>query len=265
MPGGVGEDEVKGTKLWVQVCAAAVSLFDGSATAALLHVSPGAGTIQAAIERAMPGDTILIHAGTYRESVRVNRDGITITAAPGEWVVITGADIVAESRWRKSPDKPVWWHTPWTYHSVTHPDDEEHRLIGRTEQVIADGKLLKQVDSLDRMEDGTFFANPAAVALFIRLPGGEAVTGHRIEASVRPVLMTVDANHVVVRGLRFLYASNPAQQAAFEVKGSNNLVEDCTVERTNGVGAGVAGEGNRMRRVVSRFNGQLGMSGPGTT
>lgn len=78
-----------------------------------LHVSPSGAddhagtpsspllTISRAAELAMPGDTVLIHAGTYREWVRPPRGGlsdrcrITYAAAPGEHVLVTGAEPVA--------------------------------------------------------------------------------------------------------------------------------------------------------------------------
>jgi hypothetical protein len=73
-------------------------------------------TIQSAINSARAGDTIVIHAGTYRETVRVTGDGLTIAAAPGEEVIITGADLIPAAEWVREPDKPVWRHTHWTYH-----------------------------------------------------------------------------------------------------------------------------------------------------
>lgn len=57
-------------------------------------------TIQAAAERAMPGDTITVREGVYRERVNPPRGGlsddrrIVYQAAPGERVVITGAEHV---------------------------------------------------------------------------------------------------------------------------------------------------------------------------
>ena len=53
-------------------------------------------TINRAAELAQPGDTVLVHAGEYREWVRPRRGGlsaarrITYQAAPGEHVVIKG-------------------------------------------------------------------------------------------------------------------------------------------------------------------------------
>lgn len=81
------------------------------AGAAELHVSASRGndansgaaaqpfkTIQTAANKALPGDTITVHAGTYRECVSPPRGGesdakrITYQAAPGEKVVITGSE-----------------------------------------------------------------------------------------------------------------------------------------------------------------------------
>ncbi|WP_255596042.1 right-handed parallel beta-helix repeat-containing protein [Cellulomonas sp. C5510] len=64
--------------------------------------SPGAPfrTVNRAARAAMPGDTVLVHEGTYREWVRPVRGGtgddrrITFEAAPGEHVTITGAEVV---------------------------------------------------------------------------------------------------------------------------------------------------------------------------
>jgi hypothetical protein len=233
-----------------------------SAWAATLEVRPGGETIQSAIDKTKAGDTVVVHGGTYRERVRVDKDGIVVTGAPGEEVIITGADVIPAGAWEQVAGKPVWRHTPWTNRGLTNPGDERHRLIGRTEQVIVDGKLLRQVLQLEQMEPGTFYAEPAK-ALFVRLPGDGAPAEDRIEASVRSSLMEITGSHVVVRRLRFLYASNAAQRPALDIKGADNLVEDCVTEWTNGCGAQLGGERNTARRLVSRFNGQIGMRGFG--
>jgi len=57
-------------------------------------------TIQAAAEKAQPGDRVIVHAGIYRERIDPPRGGtsddkrIVYQAAPGEKVVITGSEIV---------------------------------------------------------------------------------------------------------------------------------------------------------------------------
>lgn len=68
-------------------------------------------TIDRAARQAMPGDIVTVHEGTYREWVRPRRGGlsderrIVYQAAPGERVVITGAERVTD--WRHV-DGGVW-------------------------------------------------------------------------------------------------------------------------------------------------------------
>jgi hypothetical protein len=64
-------------------------------------------TIGRAIEAAAPGETILIRAGVYRETVRPAHDDVTIRAAEGETVLISGADVV--TGWTRQGSE---WHAP---------------------------------------------------------------------------------------------------------------------------------------------------------
>jgi pectin methylesterase-like acyl-CoA thioesterase len=56
-----------------------------SAEAAIVVVSK---TIQAAVDEANPGDIILVPPGTYRETVRVLKDSITILGSQRDSVVM---------------------------------------------------------------------------------------------------------------------------------------------------------------------------------
>ena len=68
-------------------------------------------TISAAARAAQPGDTVTVHAGTYRERVTPPRGGaseerrITYQAAPGEKAVIKGSEVVRD--WK--PFLPGVW------------------------------------------------------------------------------------------------------------------------------------------------------------
>ena len=63
-----------------------------------------------------PGDIAVIHAGVYREHVRPGRSGtasapITYQAAPGEEVMLTGADVL--TGWTETRNG-VWKKERWT-------------------------------------------------------------------------------------------------------------------------------------------------------
>ncbi len=231
--------------------------------------------IGAAVAKAQAGDTIIIHTGVYRESVDIAQvcepgKRLIIQSAPHEEVVLTGADLVPRERWQNTNSKDVWVLSPWTYRGcawspyMAHPDDEYHRLIGRTEQVIFDGKLLQQVSSQDSLLPGTFYADPLQTrSLYVRTPMNDSPSNHIIEVSVRPILMTLSGSYIVVKDLKFRYGCNMAQRAVLVVEGANNIVDNCIVESTNGAGTHLAGRGNSVYKLISRYNGQIGMIGRG--
>jgi hypothetical protein len=264
--------------------AVAILLLSGNAWAATYHVAQTTGasdanpgtatspmlTIQAGVNKAQAGDTVLIHTGTYRESVKAANSGtaqagiLISTAGDGE-VTLSGADVVPASQWVGVPgSQPIWQHTPWTYQGVTHPSDQP--LVGRTEQVIADGNLLQQVLVMNQMTAGTFYADPVtAKALYIWLTAGDSPASHTIETSLRKSLLSLTGSYIVVSGLHFIYGTNPAQSSVLDVEGSNNVAQDCIVEWTNGCGAGLGGSNNTMLRLISRFNGQQGLGSSQST
>ncbi|NLF30273.1 MAG: hypothetical protein GX591_05210 [Planctomycetes bacterium] len=79
-------------------------------------------TIARAIEVAQPGETILVREGVYRETVRPVHDDVTIRAADGEAVLISGADPV--TGWTRQADQ---WSAP---------------LAQRPQVVLRDGERL---------------------------------------------------------------------------------------------------------------------------
>jgi hypothetical protein len=68
-------------------------------------------SIQKAADIALPGDTIIVHAGVYREWVNpvhggTEKDRIVYMAAPGEQVTISGAEVITD--WEKVEGTSVW-------------------------------------------------------------------------------------------------------------------------------------------------------------
>jgi hypothetical protein len=112
-------------------------------------------TISAAADVAQPGDTITVHAGTYRERVNPPRGGtsdekrITYQTAPGEKVVIKGSEII--KGWKKV-EGDVWTvslpnrffgdFNP--YSDLIHGDWYEARQAYHTGAVYLNGHWLKE-------------------------------------------------------------------------------------------------------------------------
>jgi len=251
---------------------------NGEGQACIWHVSqqelPGIAeeaqfrTISEAAARVEPGDTVLIHGGTYRERVVVEKSGtaerpIRFVAAIGEHVVVTGADEI--TTWEQADSEKHIYRAPWPYDFITwekthtHPSDEYHLVIGRAEQVFVDGYLLHQVLSRDEMSRGTFYVDLDARHLYV-WGHSDQVLGRRtrVEASTRDVIWDLRGDYVHVRGLRFRYAANRAQQGAAQFRGDHNVIEDCVFQRTNGCGAVFGGEGIVARNCTFQDNGQLG-------
>jgi hypothetical protein len=94
------------------LCASLLAFGSSAASAATYYVAPAGNdanpgtaarplaTLQAAVNRLQPGDTLLVHGGTYRETVVFPRNGtaekpITLKSCPGEKVIVSGCDPVA--------------------------------------------------------------------------------------------------------------------------------------------------------------------------
>jgi len=226
-------------------------------------------SISEAVSGLQPGDEVIIHGGTYREQVMVDRSGtqdnpITIRAATGEFVVVTGADRLAE--WQKDADNPGVFWTAWPHEFIswnehnTHPSDDYHRLIGRCEQVFVNGYALHQVLEKDKLSRGTFFVDLNAKRLYAWDSANRDLDSKRlcVEASSRETIWTCKGANVRTRGLMFRYAANRAQQGAVQFSGDGNVIEDCVFEYTNACGAKFGGKRIKVRNCVFRHNGQLG-------
>ena len=189
---------------------------------------------------------------------------ITIRAAEGESVTLTGADRITD--WSLIPGDDRVYSTPWPHKfvawnkSFTHPNDDYHRLIGRCEQVFINGYPLRQVLERDKLSRGTFFADIEAQRLYLQPAGNQDITKDKamVEASTREQILRVKGSYVIVKGIRFRYAANRAQQGAVQFAGDHITVEDCIFEYTNASGAAFTGKDIVVRNCTFQHNGQLG-------
>ncbi len=187
-------------------------------------------TISVAASKAMPGDTITVHAGVYRERVDPPRGGssaqqpITYRAAPGEYVEICGAEPM--KGWK--PDRGDVWslsvpnsffgkfnpyadliHGDWFY-----PKGRQHH----TGAVYLNGDWLMEAAALQDV-----YATPGETSLWFARLGGDTTTIWAQFPGVDPNVQTVEINvrqavfypstegknYITVRGFRLRCAATP--------------------------------------------------------
>ncbi|MGB8352836.1 MAG: right-handed parallel beta-helix repeat-containing protein [Chthoniobacteraceae bacterium] len=250
-------------------------------------------TISAAVTKLVPGDTLTVKAGIYREAVEIPVSGtkeqpVTLQAARGETAVISGADLV--SGWEKVPDekRPIWKKSGWPAWKNFKCDPQSR---GEGPQIIVDSVLLPLVESPAKMHAGSFTFDPGGggtIYLWMNPPraaeqkidpqaqwwenpvnlASDDPNQHQVEASVRNVnLSAAGRSYLVVRGFVIRYNTAAAQVAGLSVIGTKErtshhvTVEDCVVENCHGRGLSIAGEAMVVRRCYLRWNGASGAGG----
>jgi alpha-N-arabinofuranosidase len=187
-------------------------------------------TLQAAADRAQPGDTITVHAGIYRERVNPPRGGespelrIVYRAAPGETVEIRGSEVVRN--WTKAGGD-VWKATvPESLFGGSNPFRELIRgdwfdPRGRphhTGAVYLDGQWLSEAPRRDEVmkpvgADPLWFAEagPETTEIWAQFKGVDPNT-RLVEINVRRTVFYPDRpgrNFITVRGFALRHAATP--------------------------------------------------------
>ena len=116
--GGQGTDILTGVE----------KVTDGSGHSFLLVGSGGYATIQAAVDAAVNGDTILIAAGTYREQVSINGKDITLQGAGVGQTIIESPDAAALVESYHESNSGL----PYRYSVVTVKDNSDVTITGVT-------------------------------------------------------------------------------------------------------------------------------------
>ncbi|MDP7740578.1 MAG: right-handed parallel beta-helix repeat-containing protein [Lentisphaeria bacterium] len=247
--------------------------------------------IQAAVDKVQPGDTITVHAGTYREYINWETPGlpgkrITLQSAPGETVVVKGSVVV--DGWQKTtakaagldgnfPGSNLWIKDDWTRENI-YPADEPH-LNGRhasflqvatrwafwKDAVLEGAGWLTFAYKRNELQEGRMYHDEKARTLTVWLPPGVDPNVNGIEVCVRAKLLSGPLQHVVVRGIQWRHANtrNLTNQSAVAVE-SNSLFEDNIVSWCDYIGMWVPGEKSVIRHNIFAYNGAAGIGGSGT-
>lgn len=197
-------------------------------------------TIQAAAERAYPGDTILVHTGLYRETVCPPRGGetglpITYQAAPGESVTIKGSEVY-QGEWQPAgkphvyaadislpPDAENPFAIPLVEKGQTYIEQMGSAVTRRTlGQVFLDGQMLDEVDRLEHLEQmpGTWLAVEGGRKVMVHFPAGVlAPSEHTVELTLRKAVFRPEQRglgYLVIRGFVLEHAANQALTSFWE-------------------------------------------------
>ena len=243
-----------GIVLFVPVCAVHAATFYVDQHAPAAQQADGSAaqpfrTIQEAVDRAQAGDTVLVRAGTYRETVYFEHGGapgqpLTLAAYPGEQVVISGADVL--NGWQPKSKDERWL---WTKKIPSAPggvfvDGKPLRLVGgdpvysKISSLAKYHTLLQPMGKgLKDMVPGTFYYDSADKTLYLWMasskrcwPEQDAADKPTIEAAMRgPVIWgKPNISDICLRNLTVRYGTSLHQQWSLVQLRGNRMTVDLT-------------------------------------
>jgi hypothetical protein len=265
---------------------------DGAADAA--GASPDRPTtLEAAIERVVTGDAIILRGGTYRTGGLLLNQGVTIQPFADERPILKGTGIATD--WQSLPDNV--WKTSWTRLFPASPlgwwrRDREgmrtplHRF--NNDMVFVDGLPLKSVGWEGELDAGSYYINYETGTVYIGVdPANKLVeiTAHdsalvRTSAAVHG--KTNDRRGPVIRGITFTqYAYRalevegkkrftssdeptdeplgPADPATFGKEVIGTVLENVTISFTSRVAGYFRGDGLVIRNSLVSDTGTEGI------
>lgn len=236
-------------------------------------------SIMAAAKHACPGDTVLVHAGTYRETVVPARSGeedcpITYQAAHGERVVIKGSEVVT-GKWHQRASSQIFATSipvmdgapnPFSVQLIekgqsyihTMREAATHRTLG---QVFLDGLPLDEVDRPEHLESmpGTWLPTENGTRLLVHFPAWVIdPADHIVEITLRSAVFRPESRglgYLVIRGFVMEHASNQALTSFWEKgsapqqgliscrSGHHWLIENNVIRYAKSIGLDVGSEG----------------------
>jgi parallel beta-helix repeat protein len=250
-------------------------------------------TIQAGADKAQAGDTVIVKAGTYRESIAWRNPGkpdarSLLAAADGETVVVKGSSVI--KGWEKCsakdagmvedyPGANIWVKNNWVRKEILMPTEQKlpgfYIQFDDIRQAFYKDAVLEGAGRLwaaffkHEFEEGRIFHDKDGKRLFIWLAPGIDPNKEGIEVSVRAGLFGgtyTDRNrkvesldYVTVRGIQFRHAARG--HGITTMDGEQAAVEDCISTWNYDSGIYVRGNKSRIVRNIFGYNGNAGLTG----
>jgi parallel beta-helix repeat protein len=231
-------------------------------------------TINGAAQVAQPGDTVLVHAGIYRERVAPARGGresqpIVYTVARGESVVIKGSEVWQPDWNRLVADQPVFegrLDEALFRNERIHPYRTRLQGMPATKQltlgqVFVDGQMLTEVDTETELlaTEATWMVSKGGSALIIHFAPGPPPSQRVVEITVRerifaPRLRNLGYIHVCGFTMEHcanqfpeeFWKSDSPQAGALGCRAGHHwLIENNTVRFARSIGIDCGYEGKR--------------------
>ena len=268
--GTVGADPTGSASYGIPASAVYVAP-DGPVNGRGTPASPFA-SVQAAIDAAPSGATIVIRGGSYHESVVIPQGkALTVQPYPGEAVWLDGSRTV--SSWTSTTAAAgTVWSAPWSVafdSSPTYtrgaPDGTDagwsfvnsaHPLAAHPDQVWLDGTALAQVGSPSQLVPGTFFVDEDNG----RLALGSDPNGHEVRASDTVKAVTVSGAGSTIRGIGIRrFAPSVPDMGAVVVVADDVTLENLSITDNATTGLSVDASGATLKKLTVARNGMLGI------
>lgn len=176
-------------------------------------------TIQAAVDAAQPGDTVVVPPGRYHESVTIAKSGITIRGSRG--AVLDASGFSTGIRASSGPGGPVC--PPSTLHDLA----VEGLSI---EGASFTGVFLRGVDGF-AVRDGSYSGN-RLYAIFPVCSRHGVISGNHVQGTNDGAIYVGSSDHVEIEGNHAVDST-----AGILVENSTNIVvrENTTIGNTGGI------------------------------
>jgi parallel beta-helix repeat protein len=236
------------------------------------------------------GDIVTVQAGTYRggearfQASGVSGNPITLRGAPGATVILKGSALIPSNSWTYDSGsgstttyRTTWNHSYGSYHARYLDDDPNNDgynngNVKPRNQFFANGALLEEVGRKDWLKANSFYLDPAAKLVYVRLANGANPSGFTMEGTNQqmPLVASFGRSHLVIRNLRLTHlANNVADAAALRIsapyggatggQSSFVTVEDVHVSWVHGSGISVQGPDHIIRNSEFSDNGHNGL------
>lgn len=226
-------------------------------------------TIKAAINRAVPGATIVLRAGEYHEKVTIPEGKpLTLQSYPGEAAWLDGSRVV--EGWTADGEH---WSAPWdlvfdsspTYSRGVEDNSEEHwnfinpehPMAAHPDQLWLDDEPLAQVTGLGELTAASFYLDEAAGVLYL----GADPSGHTVRASALQRALSIRAEGSEVRGIGIRrYAPSVPDLGAVTIERPGVTFENVVVSECSTTGIFITAAQVTLRNVTATKNGMIGIA-----